>query len=234
MTTTINSVDTTATANSASPTPIADNTTPTPTVPLSTQPDPYAPFTGNVVVDDPLSDNSRGNQWVEGSATGSCQFTGNAYHVTIPGTADPMTESCPANNTSFSNLAFQVEMTIIKGHAGGITFRNIKSSEAYYFYITVAGSYGLTVFSLSSTNQSVGNSLKSGFSAAIHTGLGQTNLLAAVAHGDTIDLYVNKTQVGSVVDTTYTTGRIGVAAHITASTRVDTDVMFKNARVWEL
>src|SRR5579883_3094582 len=232
MTTTINNVD--ATASSASPTPITDTTTPTPTVPLSTQPNPYAPFTGNVVLDDPMSDNSRGNQWIEGSATGSCQFTGNAYHVTILGTADPITESCPANNTSFSNLAFQVEMTIIKGHAGGITFRNIKSSQSYYFYITVAGNYGLTVFSLSSTDQSVGNSLKSGFSAAIHTGLGQTNLLAAVARGNTIDLYVNKTQVGSVVDSTYTTGRIGVAAHITASTRIDTDVMFKNARVWEL
>src|SRR5579885_120644 len=234
MTTTINNVDATATVDSTSPTPITDNTTPTPTVPLSTQPNPYAPFTGNVVLDDPMSDNSRGNQWIEGSATGSCQFTGNAYHVTILGTADPITESCPANNTSFSNLAFQVEMTIIKGHAGGITFRNIKSSQSYYFYITVAGNYGLTVFSLSSTDQSVGNSLKSGFSAAIHTGLGQTNLLAAVARGNTIDLYVNKTQVGSVVDSTYTTGRIGVAAHITASTRIDTDVMFKNARVWEL
>lgn len=234
MTTTINNADATATAGSVSPTPITDNTTPTPTVPLSTQPNPYAPFTGNVVLDDPMSDNSRGNQWIEGSATGSCQFTGNAYHVTIPGTASPITESCPANNTSFSNLAFQVEMTIIKGHAGGITFRNIRSSQSYYFYITVTGSYGLTVFSLSSTDQSVGNTLKSGFSAAIHTGLGQTNLLAAVAHGNTIDLYVNKTQVGSVVDSTYTTGRIGVAAHITASTRIDTDVMFKNARVWEL
>src|SRR5437660_1399155 len=100
MTTAINSTDVTATADSASPTPITDNTTPTPTVPLSTQSNPYAPFTGNVVLDDPMSDNSRGNQWVEGSATGSCQFTGNAYHVTISGTANPITESCPANNTN--------------------------------------------------------------------------------------------------------------------------------------
>lgn len=233
MTTAQNGIIAQATVDSASPTPITDDTTPTPTVPLSTQPNPYTPFTGNVVLDDPMSDNSQGNQWVEGSATGSCQFTGNAYHVTIPGTANPITESCPANNTNFSNFAFQVEMTIIKGSTGGITFRNLTRSQFYYFYITVNSRYSLALFSPSTTNQPVVKTLQSGFSSAIHTLPGQSNLLAVVAHGNTIDLYANKTRVSSVVDATYTSGRIGVAAHITASSHVDTDVMFKNARVWQ-
>jgi hypothetical protein len=53
--------------------------------------------------------------------------------------------------------------------------------------------------------------LTTGFSSAIHTGLNQSNLLAVVANGTKLDLYVNKQHLASVTDDTYSGGRIGTA-----------------------
>ena len=65
----------------------------------------------------------------------------------------------------------------------------------------------------------------------INTGLNQSNLIAAVASGSTIDLYVNLHHIDSVSDSTYTSGQIGVVAF---STGDPTEVAFNNAKVWGL
>ena len=209
----------------------SNSTNPTATVTDTSLPNPYTSLNGNLTLEDPLSDNSQGHQWVEGSATGTCQFTSNAYHITIPQSAKPLTESCAADNTVFTDFTFQVEMTIIKGHGGGITFRNQGRSQYYYFYITRNGTYGLALFSLDATSQSSVKTLTTGSNAAIQTDLGKTNVIAVVANNSTIDLYANQTRLASFTDSTYSEGRIGVAAHTVTS--LDTDVMFQNAKVWE-
>src|SRR5947209_1922583 len=65
---------------------------------------------------------------------------------------------------------------------------------------------------------------------AIKTGLNQTNLITVVANGNSLVLYVNKQQIASVNDGTYSNGQIGVIAE---STQNPTEVVFTNAEVWK-
>src|SRR5205807_5839032 len=63
------------------------------------------PFSANVVLNDPLTDNNHGYQWKTNS---DCSFTGGAYHA-----ADSSNNTyvrCPASNTNFSNFTYQVTM----------------------------------------------------------------------------------------------------------------------------
>jgi hypothetical protein len=71
----------------------------------------------------------------------------------------------------------------------------------------------------------------SGSFPAIHKGLGQTNVVAVVAVGNTITLYVNGQNITSVINSLDSHGQIGCEA-----TEIDnsTTVMFRNAMVWTL
>ncbi len=71
--------------------------------------------------------------------------------------------------------------------------------------------------------------IANGPSSAIKTGLNQTNVLAVVAKGSTIELFVNRQMIASVPDTTYIQGQIGIIAENTGN---DTEVAFSNAKVW--
>jgi len=55
------------------------------------------------------------------------------------------------------------------------------------------------------------------------------NLIAVVAKGNSITLYVNGQNIGSVSDSTYSQGEIGVAADDVSN---PTEVVFSNAKVW--
>jgi len=100
--------------------------------------------------------------------------------------------SCLAQATSFSDFAFQVNMTIVTGSArdgGGLVFRS-SSNSFYRLRIGVDGSYDLV-------NQN--NTVASGSSSAIKTGLNRTNVITVVAQGQHIYMYVNKQLIASVV-----------------------------------
>ncbi len=119
-------------------------------------------------------------------------------------------------------------MKIVKGDGGGIVFRSDPTHEfdSYYFAINQDGSY-----SVHASTDSNDTMLAQGFSSAIHQGLNQTNLVAAVVHGTIIELYVNHQRVAVVGSSTYTHGRIGV---IVTGSRNQTEVIFQNAKVWKL
>lgn len=179
---------------------------------------------GTPALSDPLSDNSNNNRWAINS---QCQFTGGAYHASI--TQQGYLGYCPAYSTSFSNFAYQVQMTIVQGNIGGIMFHlsQVNGNAAYYyFYIGQAGSYGFAIgggghYTIRQT----------GSSSAINTGLNQTNLIAVVAQGAELNLYVNKQFIFSVNDTNYSQGEIGVGA---LDNTHSTEVAFSNAQVWRL
>ena len=180
---------------------------------------------GSPVLNDPLQSNS-GNNWdvTNLPGGGGCAFTGGAYHASMPqkGYIAP----CFAQATSFSNFTYQVQMIIVKGDQGGIAFRaNSKNGAFYYFHINQNGSYALETYSGYNSTAV----LKQGTSPAIKTGLNQTNLIAVVANGNSLVLYVNKQQIASVNDGTYSNGQIGVIAE---STQNPTEVVFTNAEVW--
>jgi len=190
---------------------------------------PYTFFRGTLTLNDPLSDNSKGYNWSEGSsALASCAFSGGSYHVSLSGSPDPNMQSvlfnvCIAQNTSFSNFIYEVQMEIINGDCGGIIFRaDVPNNNYYFFRVCQDGSY-----SLQGTNP---NNYQ-GASPDIHTGLNQSNLIAVVANTSTLVLYVNGQKIDSVNDGTYDHGQIGVFSESFSN---PTEVVFSNAKVWTL
>ena len=190
----------------------------------------YPPY-GTLALDDPLSDNNQGHNWQESDPSlGTCTFTGGAYHVNA--ILNDSTNDCLAS-PNFSDFAYQVQMTTVKGDGGGIIFREDNArGNGYYFAIgRQSGVWGYKLWGFNNCNGNNCNvsELRSGSNAAIKTGLNQTNLVAVVASGSTIDLYVNNHKIDRVSDNSYGSGQIGVAATYLKS---PTEVVFSNAKVW--
>jgi len=190
----------------------------------SRQQNPYPPF-GTLAVTDALSDNSQGHGWDEfptNSLGGACQFTGGAYHVSASKAG--YSNFCLASKSNFRNFAFEVQMRIIQGDCGGVIFRfqPINNGIFYYFEVCQNGTYTLW-------KSYSGQLRNTATSAAIHTGLNQSNLIAVVANDSTLDLYVNNQKIDSTSDSTYSQGEIGVEASYQTG---PTEVVFSDAKVW--
>src|SRR5579872_6227073 len=180
-------------------------------------------ISGLPILNDPLTGQDA-NNW---DADYNCEFTGIAYHAIIQRTT--YLALCFAHATNFSNFAFQVQMTIIKGGAGGLIFRaNTSGSEMYRFEVEPDGHYEL--ISTDASN-SVGRLTGTQYSTAIKTGLNQFNILTVIARENHIYLYINGQYVNDAVDTTYSIGRIGLFAWDNGQ---PTEVVFSNAEVWRL
>lgn len=184
---------------------------------------PYPPFTGALALNDPLRDNSRGNNWdTSPTSFGTCNFTGKGYDV-----AAPIIETyhrCMAEKTDFSNFAYQVDMTFIAGDCGAIIFRGDTTNyQYYYFHICQSGSYALWLYTHSGYESKV---FISGPNQNIRSGL---NVIAVVANNTAMSMYINQQFVTTIQDSTYSHGQIGVAVD---SNTDPTEVMFSNAKVW--
>src|SRR5205823_3902093 len=174
---------------------------------------------------DPLRNDSSGSGWDKGSKI--CAFTAGAYHVSAIGTSHLV--DCFAQASDFSNFAYEVQMSIIKGDVGGMVFRADSANNTYYsFFVAQNGYYSLY------TCGKTCKSLVSKFSPSINQGLNKTNLLAVVAMGTTITLYVNHKQLASVNDSTYNLGQIGLIAGPGPNTTDPTEVVYNNLKVWSL
>ncbi len=208
------------------PTPHASPTlTGSPTV--GTQPNPYPPHTGSLVLSDPLKDNSKGHQWNVGTfANGSsCTFAGGSYHAAV--SVKGHVFACNAANVNFANFACEVQLTILKGDRGGLFFRrNGVQGPSYYFSIKTDGSY-----ELDSVSGSTSHVLQRGSSSTIKKGLNQANLIAVVAQGSSITLYVNRQSISHVGDSSLSHGLIALAADATDQ---PAEVAFANTNVWAL
>jgi hypothetical protein len=167
-----------------------------------------------------------GSEWSSfspNSTGGACQFTGGAYHVRQQQSSYFIT--CYPSRT-FSNFAFEVQLTITQGGCGGVEFRADHNGHFYKFHICQNSSYGVTKHG--SYSSSDVTSLQSSTSSAINTGLNQVNKIAVVASGSTMTFYVNEQQIEHVQDSSYTSGLIGLIAE------AQSDVAYSNARVWTL
>ena len=138
---------------------------------------------------------------------------------------------CLAQATNFGDLAYQVQMTIVKGEFGGLVFRVDSSQAKYYsFLIDSSGTYSLiTSVDNTGTRDYV---LQKGTSPFFKTGLNQTNLIAVIARGSTIFLYINQHYVTSASDKSYRSGQIGLFGG--NSTQAPADVVFRHVQVWQL
>src|SRR5713226_9502843 len=215
------------------PTGNATTTAPNATVPatvdtavVSSQ-DPYT-HSGTLAFSDPLSDNSKGYGW--GETAPNCAFTGGTYHAIAPDAN--YADYCLANASNLSNFVVEARMQVVKGDGGGIVFRVTSTNpnnEYYEFVIFQDGSYDFYLVTGNSSSDS--KTLSSGSNPAITHGLNQTNLIAVVAKGNSIMLYVNHQPIAKVTDSTYTGGKIGFVAYPNTN---PTDVAFSNLKVWRL
>ncbi len=178
---------------------------------------------GTLALADPLNKNDIQYNWNENT---NCAFISGTYHAIAP---DPRySDYCIASSSDFSNFAFEAQMTILKGDAGGVIFRveNTNPNQYYNFSIRQDGAYYLQA-----VNGSGGPTLTQGSSPAIKRGLNQTNLIAVVAQGSNIALYINHQLLGNVTDSTYSHGPVGLFAVVYTQ---PTEVAFSNAKVWNL
>jgi hypothetical protein len=169
-----------------------------------------------------LSDNNQGNNWtdnVEQNGNG-CTFKGGAYHIL---SGKGFIHSCSIN--SYQDFAFQARMTVLKGDCGSLVFREDSNSNYYAFSVCQDGSYFLNFY----TNNQI--DLISSSSSAITSGLNQPNVIAVVAKGHHIDLYVNNHHLNGIDDNRSGSGSIGFAANAFNNT---TEVAFNDAKLWKL
>jgi hypothetical protein len=180
---------------------------------------PYPPNTGTLAFSSPLTvnDNSLPN-------SGNCSFKSDGYHISA---RQGFYDVCPGSS-SYSNLAFEVKMTINQGGCGGMIFRDDDANGLYYlFEVCADGTYG--VYRYHGTGGNDYDTIKTGSSSAIQTGTGQSNVIASVANGATLSFYVNQQSIDQENDTTYVTGTTGLAGD--GSTNA-TEVTFTNERIW--
>ncbi len=191
----------------------------------------YARYTaGKPNLNDPLNNNSA-SLWSEYTSINGrniCEFTGNSYHVI---NSDPAHFFyCPPAYHALSNFVFQVQMTIIKGDYGGLVVRLDGSSGTLYrFRLDPDGYFSFYLYISRSGADS--RPLIRGYTSSMNMGLGQSNLITIIAQGSHFYLYVNRQNIGSVTDSTYSYGGVGLVA---GDNNQATEVAYSNAEIWEL
>jgi hypothetical protein len=212
-TATVNARNTTATAQVRATTTAQVNATATAIV--STY-----PFSANVKLDDPMTDNNRGYGWLTNSF---CTYTGGAYHIVVADT--PSYVSCYAGKTNFTDFTYQVNMKITKGDFGGLTFRGDNANSKRYAMICSQASDCILFLYTQDKNP------KTLYEGTVSANMAQGVTLGVVARGSKISLYVNNQEITSVNDGTFGSGQIGTIAYYVQN---PADVAFSNAKVWQL
>ncbi|GHO58425.1 protein kinase domain-containing protein [Ktedonobacter robiniae] len=189
--------------------------------------DPYLSGKGTLLVSDPLSVPKLWKNTTSGDWGGTCTFRNGIYH-TMQNIGPNRSFHCDAGTLQVSNFIYEVQMTILKGDCGGITFRYANSDHSgYRFRVCADGTARLSVY----PNGATYNILFDSASPAIKQGFNQSNVIAAVANSNHVDLYVNKQKIGSATDDTF--GK-GMLALFTSDLNKPTEIAFSNARIWQL
>lgn len=185
---------------------------------------PYPPHDGMLALDDTLSNNSSSGWVVYQEDNGGCRFAGGAYQARM--TQQQLVKTCFADNTDFTDFVYEVDMKILAGDEGGLLFRaSSQNATGYYFTIDRSGNYGLEIYKSANDVQLLTSGALPSFLPD------QPNLLAVIARGSQMSLYVNMQHIDDVRDSTYTRGQIGVTADEASDS---TEVVYSNAKVWTL
>jgi hypothetical protein len=141
--------------------------------------------------------------------------------------------ACLSRKAEFKNFAYQAQMTLLNGDAGGIVFRSDSAVSTFYrFIIDSTGAYRLFSCKGCPGNQNAGTLL---VSADMGIKANQPNTLTVIAINNTIDVYINGQFVKSVNDATSGAGNLGVyAGTFTQAYMHPTEVAFSNVKVWAL
>jgi serine/threonine protein kinase len=188
----------------------------------------YLPGKGQFVFYDPMKPADSWEQDINQQHTGLCTISGGAYHTTMGAQGYRWCIDNAASMLNFSDFAYQIQMKILKGDCGGILFR-ANQEVTYMFTICQWGEQLLYKHTPASDQFYLLAGGKKG--AQVHTGFNQNNLIAVVAQGSSLSLFINGQQVDQIQDSSSNHGDIGVAA---VDENNGTDVIFSDAAVWAL
>lgn len=175
-----------------------------------------------------LDDNLRNPDSYNWDTGAGCSFVKDAYTATV--TQKGFFLPCLARHTTFSNFAYQVDMKILQGDAGGLIVRaNAANTQSYLFVVDQDGTYSIYYYSGSAKQRA--KTLKDGYSGSIVNGTGQENQLGVIASGTSLDFYINSKYITSVLDEHRSSGLIGVLANNYTNT---TSVRYSRVEVWKL
>jgi hypothetical protein len=184
-----------------------------PTAPTATAPTATRTATGSSVgysdFTDPLTSNVNG--WPEDSY---CSFRDGAYHVN-PGTSYGG-YLCYAPVGQFSDFDLHVTAQDVSGtlNSGyGLLFRATNAQNHYVFVVAALGAAWV---------DKIVNGLPYSVSPywtppTFVPGWGHPTTLRVVAHGSSFTCYVNGVEVGTVSDSTFTRGKVGVLSGVDAA-----------------
>ncbi|HLH60115.1 MAG TPA: toll/interleukin-1 receptor domain-containing protein [Ktedonobacteraceae bacterium] len=196
--------------------------TPTPTV-LPT--DPVQLFSYITRRSPTLADSLSKQDMYRWDDTGGCAFQNGSYDVSIS-TQNSYT-NCLEHFTSFSNFAYQVQMQIISGDAGGMLFRaNNSLSDFYRFSLDIAQQhYNLLVVKAAGQSRPISNP------SPLPVQLHQTYTLTVIAIKDLLYLYANGQSLVIKSDASFQSGEIGMYAYALSD---PTEVEFSDMKVWAI
>lgn len=181
---------------------------------------------GKPVINDPLSDDGTSEWYQEAPPQANCVFQNGTYHIF---TAHQYTRTLCSAGMSFTNFAFQIQMTIFEGKYGGVAFRMV--GRDYQWYNLAVGQDGYYMLNLFNGTSGM-KALAFRFDSSIKRGLGQTNLITIVGLGNTFFLYINRQFLTQFSDDTYESGQFGLEA--TSHEYPTADVAYSNLQIWKL
>lgn len=223
-------------------TPQSHVSTPTSRVSSGSKPKTIAPQTSSNIpipaLQDPLSGND--GAWTMQSVTGdgTCQFSNGALQVSENQSSEEA--FCLRNGANFQNGTLQVNVKLLAQGLAGLVFRaqNATGNTSLYFFgLHSDGTYGFGTYvhsvqdgsqSTSFSSQSVSQNGENSQNAA-NTGVGASNTLKVVAQGNSFTLYVNDHAIGTVNDSTLSSGQVGVFA---ADEMAPASASFSDLKMW--
>lgn len=186
----------------------------------------YAPYGGALLFEDPLLQNVD-LRWEVGqsrsaNSPGVCIFNGKGYNVS----ATNYYHQCDDQIDDFDNFALQVHIELGKGSEGGVLFRT-NNPAGYYFGIDDSGNYEMLRFGSAQPyimrEVTERNSLR------------QSYVLAIVANGPSIDIYIDGLKLDHFSDKTYQHGHISLFADGSYQPHIPkTEATFTDLKVWRL
>lgn len=194
------------------------------------------PYGGTLIFSDSLLNlmNNNPHTW---NGSGGCIFSTDGYHVKAIYAGTPY-NSCRDDNDDFTNFALQVHVRLTMGSAGGFIFRYTNTADnhpdAYIFSIDHTGNYTISRTDNGHPVDLQGHPTEGD---PIHSGQGDTYVLAVVANGPLIEFYVNGVKIDSIHDSKYSHGLLGFVvdgASNNSSNSDNTEAIFTDVKVWRL
>lgn len=136
---------------------------------------------------------------------------------------------CEGFTNDYINFAFQVQMQVLSGDAGGLVFRVDDSSGSLYaFVVSPTGLYRVWILKPGTDHA---EDLTMGTTQAVYPESVQADTLAVIAQGAIFDFYINRQFVTQVQDATLQRGYLGVLA---SDETQATEVVYTNEQIWDV